>query len=68
METEEGALRVLAAIRDTGASVADRKALTVIILKRASDAARQILEDRVCVRFVGNQDQLGVGAGQLARV
>jgi hypothetical protein len=45
METEEGARRVLAAIRDTGASVADRKALTAIILKRASDAARQILED-----------------------
>jgi predicted transposase YdaD len=44
METEEGALRVLRTIRDTGASEADRKALTTIIMKRASDAARQILE------------------------
>jgi hypothetical protein len=39
------ALRVLTAIRDTGASDADRKELVAIILKRASDAARQILED-----------------------
>lgn len=45
METESGARQVLAAVRDTGASVADRKRLATIILKSASDAARQILED-----------------------
>jgi hypothetical protein len=39
------ARRVLQAIRETGASDADRKKLVAIILKRASDAARQILED-----------------------
>jgi hypothetical protein len=39
------ARRVLAAIAETGASYADRKNLTTIILKRASTAARQILED-----------------------
>jgi hypothetical protein len=39
------ARRVLAAIHDTGASDADRNKLATIILKRASDAARQILED-----------------------
>jgi hypothetical protein len=33
-----------AAIRDTGGSHAERKRLTAIILKRASDAARQTLE------------------------
>lgn len=43
--TDEGnARRVLAAIRDTGGSHAERKRLTAIILKRASDAAREILE------------------------
>jgi hypothetical protein len=45
METEAGARQVLAAIRDTRASDADRKALTTIILKSASGAARQILKD-----------------------
>ena len=44
MESEDTARRVLTAIRDTGASHAERKRLTTIILKRASDAARQILE------------------------
>jgi hypothetical protein len=39
------ARRVLAAILDTGASDADRRKLVTIILKRASRAARQILED-----------------------
>jgi hypothetical protein len=38
------ARRVLDAIRNSGASDADRKRLTAIILKRASAAARQILE------------------------
>jgi hypothetical protein len=45
MADPQVARRVLAAIRDTGASDADRKKLAAIILKRASDAARQILED-----------------------
>ena len=44
MSQEGNARRVLAAIRDTGGSHAERKRLTAIILKRASDAARQILE------------------------
>lgn len=39
------ARRVLEAIRETGASDADRAKLVTIILKRASDAARHILED-----------------------
>jgi hypothetical protein len=39
------AQRVLEAIRDTGASDADQRKLVTIILKRAPDAARQILED-----------------------
>lgn len=44
MTQEDNARRVLAAIRGTGGSHAERKRLTAIILKRASDAARQILE------------------------
>ncbi len=39
------ARRVLEAILETGASDADRRKLATIILKRASRAARQILED-----------------------
>jgi hypothetical protein len=39
------ARRVLEAILDTGASDADRRKLVTIILKRASNAARQILEN-----------------------
>jgi len=45
METEGGARQVLAAVRATHASDADRLRLTTIILKSASDAARQILRD-----------------------
>jgi hypothetical protein len=45
METEAGARRVLAAIRDTRAPEAERKILTTVILKRASEAARQLLEE-----------------------
>ena len=41
------AQRVLEAIRDTGASDADQRRLVTMILKRASDAARQILENLV---------------------
>jgi hypothetical protein len=45
LEAEQGCRQVLAAIRDTGASTADRQRLITIILKVASSAARQILED-----------------------
>jgi hypothetical protein len=44
MADEATAARVLGAIRDTGGSHAERKRLTAIILKRASAAAREILE------------------------
>jgi hypothetical protein len=39
MESEAGAVRVLDAIRDTGASAAQRKRLTMIIPERVSQAA-----------------------------
>jgi hypothetical protein len=45
LETEQGARRVLAAIVDTGAGIADRERLTTIIMAIASGAARRILED-----------------------
>ena len=45
MESEDGAARVLDAIRDTGASAAQRKRLATIILKRASLAAQRHLEE-----------------------
>src|SRR5579871_3988314 len=44
MADEGNARRVLAAIRDTGGSHAERKRLSTIILKRASEAAREVLE------------------------
>lgn len=44
MESPAVARRVLAAIRDTGASYAERKTLSTIILVRASEAARRLLE------------------------
>jgi len=44
MQSEAGARLVLTAIRETGASDADRSRLTAIILNRASDDARQTLE------------------------
>ena len=44
METPAVAHRVLTAIRDTGASYAERKTLATIILVRASEAARRLLE------------------------
>jgi hypothetical protein len=44
MESEAGARRVLNAIRDTGASEDERKTLTAIILVRASESARSLLE------------------------
>lgn len=45
MEDPAVAHRVLAAIRDTRASYADRKTLAAIILLRASGAARHLLEE-----------------------
>jgi hypothetical protein len=44
IETEAGARQVLNAIRDTGASEDERKVLTTIILVRASETARRLLE------------------------
>jgi hypothetical protein len=44
MEDPDIARRVLEAIRDTGASDAERKTLTTIILVRAPEAARSLLE------------------------
>jgi hypothetical protein len=44
IESEAGARRVLNAIRDTGASEDERKILTTIILVRASETARRLLE------------------------
>jgi hypothetical protein len=44
LEDPAAARRVLEAIRDTGASDAERKTLTTIILVRASEAARRLLE------------------------
>jgi hypothetical protein len=44
LEEDQGARHVLEAIRDTGASAADRERLITIILTLASDAARQLLE------------------------
>lgn len=44
MESPSAARRVLQAIRDTGASTAERKRLATIILVRASENARRLLE------------------------
>ena len=69
MESQAGARQVLAAIRDTGASHADRKRLTAIILKRASDAARQILEAMMSTTewkddFIESYVQIGIEQGR----
>jgi flagellar biosynthesis/type III secretory pathway protein FliH len=69
METETGARQVLAAIRDPGASDADRKRLTAIILNRASDAARQILEAMMSTTeweddFIESYVQIGIEQGR----
>src|ERR1700677_2980062 len=69
METEAGARQVLAAIRGTGASHADRKRLTAIIMKRASDAARRILEDLMSTTewkddFIESYVQIGIEQGR----
>jgi len=69
MESEAGARQVLAAIRDTGASHANRRRLTAIILRRASDAARQILEDMMSTAewkddFIESYVQIGLEQGR----
>jgi flagellar biosynthesis/type III secretory pathway protein FliH len=66
---ETGARQVLTAIRDTGASHANRRRLTAIILKRASDAARRILEDMMSMTewkddFIESYVQIGVEQGR----
>jgi hypothetical protein len=69
MESEAGARQVLAAIRETGASYADRSRLTAIILKRASDAARQTLEAMMSTAewkddFIESYVQIGIEQGR----
>jgi hypothetical protein len=69
METPVGARQVLAAIHDTGASHADRRRLTAIILSRASDAARQTLEAMMSTAewkddFIESYVQIGVEQGR----
>src|ERR1700735_5171263 len=44
LEEDQGARAFLTAVRESGASVADRKRLTTIMLRLASDAARRRLE------------------------
>jgi hypothetical protein len=68
MESEAGARQVLAAIRDTGASDANRKRLTAIIMNRASSAARRILEDMMSTTewkddFIESYVQIGIERG-----
>ena len=68
MESEAGARQVLAAIRETGASHADRSRLTAIILNRASDAARQTLEAMMSTAewkddFIESYVKIGVEQG-----
>ena len=68
METPAGARQVRAAIHDTGASHADRRRLTAIILSRASDAARQTLEAMMSTAewkddFIESYVQIGVEQG-----
>src|ERR1700752_1327612 len=68
MESEAGAARVLDAIRDTGASAAQRKRLTAIILERASQAARRHLEELMKTTeykndFIESYVQVGIEQG-----
>ena len=69
MTQEDNARRVLAAIRGTGGSHAERKRLTAIILKRATDAAREILEammetDEWKDDFIESYVKIGVDQGR----
>jgi hypothetical protein len=68
MESEAGAARVLDAIRDTGASTAQRKRLTTIILERASQAAQRHLEELMETAeykndFIESYVQVGIEQG-----
>ena len=68
MESEAGAARVLDAIRDTGASAAQRKRLTAIILERASQAAQRHLEELMKMTeykndFIESYVQVGIEQG-----
>ena len=68
MESEAGAARVLDAIRDTGASTAQRKRLTTIILERASQAAQRYLEELMETAeykndFIESYVQVGIEQG-----
>ena len=69
MESKAGAARVLDAIRGTGASAAQRKRLTAIILKRASQAARRHLEELMKMTeykddFIESYVQVGIEQGK----
>jgi hypothetical protein len=68
MEDPATARRVLTAIRDTGASYAERKTLTTIILVRASEVARSLLEDMMKTmewksEFIESYEARGVERG-----
>ena len=69
MTKEDNVRRVLAAIRDTGGSHAERKRLTAIILKRATADAREILEalmktDEWEDDFIESYVKIGEGRGE----
>jgi hypothetical protein len=68
MDTRAGAARVLDAIRDTGASAAQRKRLSTIMLERASQAARRHLEELMETTeykndFIESYVQVGIEQG-----
>jgi hypothetical protein len=68
METRAGAARVLDAIRDTGASTAQRKRLAAIILERASQAAQRHLEELMATAeykndFIESYVKVGIEQG-----
>lgn len=68
MESEAGAARVLEAIRETGASTAQRKRLATIILERASQAAQRHLEELMATAeykndFIESYVQVGIEQG-----
>ena len=68
MESEVGAARVLNAIRETGASTAQRKRLATIILERASHAAQRYLEELMATTeykndFIESYVQVGIEKG-----
>jgi hypothetical protein len=71
LENPNVAGRVLGAIVNTGASYADRKVLTAIILDRASEAAQRLLRDMMDTMewrsdFIEGYEKHGVEQGSLA--